>query len=62
MYPCLPGNYILHAIMVDEINKLYREVHKELILNILPFWMNKAVDREFGKAHGQGEEETDGER
>ena len=40
-------------MMVDEINKLYREVHKELILNILPFWMNKAVDREFGGFYGQ---------
>jgi mannobiose 2-epimerase len=39
--------------MVEEINRLHAEVNAELIGNILPYWMNKAVDKEFGGFYGQ---------
>jgi mannobiose 2-epimerase len=40
-------------MMVEEINKLHSEMKSELINNILPFWMTKMVDNEFGGFYGQ---------
>ena len=40
-------------MMVEEINKLRFEMQSELVRNILPFWMNKSVDKEFGGFYGQ---------
>ena len=40
-------------MMIEEINKLCNSVYKELTCNILPFWMHKTVDKEFGGFYGQ---------
>lgn len=39
--------------MDDRLMQLCREVHDELENNILPFWMNKMVDRERGGFYGR---------
>jgi mannobiose 2-epimerase len=39
--------------MIGEISRLHAEMQSELVRNILPFWMNKTADNEFGGFYGQ---------
>ena len=38
---------------VQQLNHLYKELEREMHENILPFWMNQAVDIEQGGFYGQ---------
>jgi len=39
--------------MVDKLKLLHSSVYTELSQNILPYWMNKTVDKEYGGFYGQ---------
>jgi mannobiose 2-epimerase len=40
-------------MITDKMKQLAADVHSELVENILPFWMNKAIDKEHGGFLGQ---------